>query len=569
MEPAIVFDHVSKRYPYYQNVTAGLKSFVFNLHKNLALMKQKSFLVLNDISFEVGKGETFGIVGRNGSGKSTLLSLMAGVMRQDEGSARTLGRISSLLELGAGFHPDLSGIENIILHGILMGHTKAEMLEKVDRIVEFSELGDFIYQPLRTYSSGMHVRLGFSVAVHIDPEILLIDEALAVGDLNFQEKCLHKMQEFRDSGTTIVIVSHDLTAIIRLCDKVMWIDNGKVMECGKPKDVVIHYIRSLDQQAVMTISRDELEEAEPEAEEAAAETAAAGDAGSMVPEAPGPDAGTPEEPEAEVQEDVRIDTWWDSPALIIECEALISGNPAITFYEFLKRQFAIGRLEKGLMICNQLKGVEVVFVINNICKAFDVIDAESDVRKVIAGGHAFQQNTYEIFVCVDLLHRIQDLDQFLEKINRSLKSNGIVIALEYIGPAGYKRPESDNLIANMLGRLLRDSGADASPDWLFEHGAEPGVSGAGEEDQPAYDASVSSELVIPSLTKRFEVLAVRCFGGPLYDLLLERVIREDGLNGEKGSKFVKTVVQYEQALIKEKMLENNYAMILCRKMADE
>ncbi|MHB8881365.1 MAG: ABC transporter ATP-binding protein [Thermodesulfovibrionales bacterium] len=565
MEPAIVFDHVSKRYPYYQNVTAGLKSFVFNLHKNIALMKQKSFLVLNDISFEVGRGETFGIIGRNGSGKSTLLSLMAGVMRQDEGSARTSGRISSLLELGAGFHPDLSGIENIILHGILMGHTKAEMLEKADRIVEFSELGDFIYQPLRTYSSGMHVRLGFSVAVHIDPEILLIDEALAVGDLNFQEKCLHKMQEFRDSGTTIVIVSHDLTAIIRLCDRVMWIDNGKVMESGKPKDVVIHYIRSLDQQAVMTISRDELEEAEPEAAE---ETAASGDAGGVLPETQQPDAETQKEPEAEVQEDVRIDTWWDSPALIIECEALISGNPAITFYEYLKRQFAIGRLEKGLMICNRLKGVEVVFVINNICKAFDVIDADADVRKVIAGDQAFQQNTYEIFVCVDLLHRIEDLDQFLEKINRSLKSNGIVIALEYIGPAGYKRPASDHLVANMLGRLLRDNTVDASPDWLFEQGAGAGISDAGEEDRPAHDTSVSSERVIPSLTKRFEVLALRYFGGPLYDLLLERVIREDGLNGEKGSKFVKTVVQYEQALIKEKLLENNYAMILCRKMAD-
>ena len=213
MDSAVKFVDVYKEYPFYQYITAGFKSFIFNLPKNIRTFKKTRFDVLKGVSVDIKKGETFGIIGRNGSGKSTILSLMAGVIKQDHGIIKTYGKISSLLELGSGFHPDLSGIENIILNGILMGNTKEDMLKKADEIVEFSELGDFIYQPLRTYSSGMHVRLGFSVAVHINPEILLVDEALAVGDLNFQEKCLKKMVEFKTSGTTIILVSHDMLSI--------------------------------------------------------------------------------------------------------------------------------------------------------------------------------------------------------------------------------------------------------------------------------------------------------------------------------------------------------------------
>src|SRR3990172_10474036 len=159
MDYAVKFEGVYKEYPYYQHMTAGLKSFMFNLPKNIASLKKSRFVVLNGVSFEVKKGETFGIIGRNGSGKSTILSLIAGVIKQDRGRIETQGKISSLLELGAGFHPDLSGMENIVLNGILMGHTREEVMGKIDGIKEFSELGDFIYQPLRTYSSGMQVRL--------------------------------------------------------------------------------------------------------------------------------------------------------------------------------------------------------------------------------------------------------------------------------------------------------------------------------------------------------------------------------------------------------------------------
>src|SRR4030042_2441412 len=234
MAPAVTFNDVYKEYPFYQHITAGFKSFLFHLPRSIASLKKTKFIALKGISFEVQQGEVFGIIGRNGSGKSTILGLTAGVMRPDRGSVKTQGKISSLLELGAGFHPDLSGIENIMLNGILSGNTRADMMKKMEQIIEFSELGDFIYQPLRTYSSGMHARLGFSVAVHIDPEILLVDEALAVGDLSFQEKCLRKIMEFRESGATITIVSHDLTMIARLCDRVAWIDSGSIKAIGKP-----------------------------------------------------------------------------------------------------------------------------------------------------------------------------------------------------------------------------------------------------------------------------------------------------------------------------------------------
>src|SRR4030042_5225687 len=213
MDYAVRFEDVYKEYPFYQHITAGFKSFIFNLPRSIASLKKTRFIALKGVSFDIKKGETFGIIGRNGSGKRTILSIIAGVLRHDKGFVKTNGKISSLLELGAGFHPDLSGIENIILNGILMGNTREDMLKKMDKIIEFSELGDFIYQPLRTYSSGMYVRLGFSVAGDIDPEILLVDEALAVGDLDFKGKCNRKMKEFTESGATIIIVSHDMPAI--------------------------------------------------------------------------------------------------------------------------------------------------------------------------------------------------------------------------------------------------------------------------------------------------------------------------------------------------------------------
>jgi lipopolysaccharide transport system ATP-binding protein len=236
MEPVIVFKNVTKTYPYYGYITAGFKTFLFNLPKALKHTR-KRFTALEDISFEVYKGECFGVIGRNGAGKSTLLGLIAGVLKPDRGKIEVKGRVSPLLELGAGFHPDLTGRENIILNGILLGMTKKEVLNKMEEIIEFSELGEFIDQPLRTYSSGMMARLGFSVVAHLDPEILLVDEVLAVGDINFQNKCIKKIESFREKGVTIVFVSHAIEQVEEMCDRVLWTDQHRIKAIGKAKEI--------------------------------------------------------------------------------------------------------------------------------------------------------------------------------------------------------------------------------------------------------------------------------------------------------------------------------------------
>ncbi|MCF6290141.1 MAG: ABC transporter ATP-binding protein [Desulfobacterales bacterium] len=206
-----------------------------------ALRQQQGFVALRDFSFSVHKGETFGIIGKNGSGKSTTLGLIAGVLKQSGGSIRINGRVSPLLELGAGFHPELTGRDNIILNGILLGMTRRQVEERLDDIIEFSEMREFILRPLKTYSSGMVARLGFSVVVHLDPEILLIDEVLAVGDEEFQDKCQLKMEEFRSKGITIVFVSHDLDDVERICDRVLFLDEGHSKVIGPPVEVVAEY----------------------------------------------------------------------------------------------------------------------------------------------------------------------------------------------------------------------------------------------------------------------------------------------------------------------------------------
>ncbi len=199
------------------------------------------FEALRDISFEVYEGETFGIIGRNGAGKSTTLALMAGVIKPSFGTVTVKGRVSPLLALGGGFHPDLTGRENIILNGVLMGLTKGEVSGKMEEIVEFSELGRFIEQPIRTYSSGMYARLGFSVVAHLDPEILIIDEVLAVGDMDFQKKSFEKMMEFKERGITMVLVTHSLDDVTGICDRAMWIEDHRVRMMGAPEEVTGGY----------------------------------------------------------------------------------------------------------------------------------------------------------------------------------------------------------------------------------------------------------------------------------------------------------------------------------------
>ena len=240
-EPIIVFDHVRKNFLLYKHITGGTKNLLFHLPRVLSSIKNSRYEVLTDVSFTINQGETFGIIGRNGAGKSTLLGLIAGVLKPSGGRVIVKGHASALLELGAGFHPELTGRENILLNGIILGLTKKEVLKKLDEIIEFSELGEFIDQPIRVYSNGMLARLGFSVVACLDPVILLIDEILAVGDSAFQKKCINKMMGFKKDKVTMVFVSHSMPDIIKICDRVLWIESHIVKMLGDPEDVVKSY----------------------------------------------------------------------------------------------------------------------------------------------------------------------------------------------------------------------------------------------------------------------------------------------------------------------------------------
>jgi lipopolysaccharide transport system ATP-binding protein len=236
---AIKFDNVRKSFSDHTFLTGGLKNFVLN---GFQFPKySRSHLVLDDISFEVAHGSTVGFVGRNGAGKSTLLGLIAGVMKPDSGRIQVDGRVSSLLELGAGFHPDLSGRENIELYGVVLGFSRSEIRRRLDSIVDFAELSEHIDTPIRFYSSGMLARLGFAVVSQLDPEILLVDEVLAVGDYKFQAKCSEVIKRFRADGGTIVLVSHAASDIIGLCDHAFFIDNHRIAASGDPTEVMAQY----------------------------------------------------------------------------------------------------------------------------------------------------------------------------------------------------------------------------------------------------------------------------------------------------------------------------------------
>lgn len=239
-EGVIVVEEMSKAFRLHRSGTRTVKSAVVDLVRRRGAGRNM-FWALRDVSFSVGRGETLGIVGANGAGKSTLLSLLAGTKTPTKGSIRTRGTISSLLELGAGFHPDLTGRENVFLAGAIMGLSRRQMRERFDAIVEFAGMGEFIDQPVKHYSSGMYVRLGFAVAVEVDPDILLIDEVLAVGDDNFQKKCLRKIESFRALGKTMLIISHDLGTIQSISDRILFLDEGKVAGIGDPHETIGGY----------------------------------------------------------------------------------------------------------------------------------------------------------------------------------------------------------------------------------------------------------------------------------------------------------------------------------------
>ncbi len=239
--PAIEVDRVVKVYKLYDNPKDRMKE-AFGLGKKKA---HKKHYALNGVSMQIRRGETVGIIGTNGSGKSTILKIITGVLNPTEGQVRVNGRISALLELGAGFNMEYNGIENVYLNGTMMGFSKREIDERLPGILEFADIGDYVNQPVKTYSSGMFVRLAFAVAINIDPEILIVDEALSVGDVFFQAKCYHKFEEFKKMGKTIVFVSHDLSSISKYCDRVFLLNQGTLLGEGSPREMIDAYKRVL------------------------------------------------------------------------------------------------------------------------------------------------------------------------------------------------------------------------------------------------------------------------------------------------------------------------------------
>jgi len=242
MKPAIILDNITVRYRKPESKIGTFKEFAIQILRGN--LRYKEFTALQDISLKVYEGEIIGIVGRNGAGKSTLLKVVSRVLIPTEGRVRLTGQVSPLLELGAGFHPELTGIENIFLNGALLGHTRRDIETRLDEIIEFAELESFINSPLRTYSTGMMARLGFSIATTWKPDILILDEILAVGDENFRRKCGVRMNKFKDEGTTILLVSHNADNIESMCSRAIWLDRGEIKVEGSTKEVINFYRQS-------------------------------------------------------------------------------------------------------------------------------------------------------------------------------------------------------------------------------------------------------------------------------------------------------------------------------------
>jgi SAM-dependent methyltransferase len=401
----------------------------------------------------------------------------------------------------------------------------------------------------------MQMRLGFSVAAHIDPEILLVDEALSVGDLSFQDKCMEKMTKFKKSGTTILIVSHDMSAIDEICDRAAWIEAGSIMKIGDPREVVKSYASHLGHK--VTVDTEEQPSGETEMQTSEDEAGMSQDSGDTLEEVSG--SAVSQETGRNAQKTSPPYSWWDSPVIILQCEALITGDPAISFYEFLNREYSITNLQRGLSICNKLRGLEDNFIENHICKSFDVINVPEVITSGMAGTMDLKENHYDLFLCVDYLNRIENLDVFLKDIGKALKEDGIIIAMEYIGPARFQWTAkeigiTDTIYGALTGRSALSTFSELPSLNIFPH----------EHGSRVAD-TVNPENVIPMLQELFDILDVRYFGGPFYDLLLNKMLHRLDQENEKDVILIKTIIQYEQILIKENILENAYAMIIAKK----
>jgi ABC-2 type transport system ATP-binding protein/lipopolysaccharide transport system ATP-binding protein len=260
---AIEVDNVSRIYQKY-SARHRFQTFKSALVKGdlfRSIKADELVTALDSVSFNVEKGRTLGLIGENGSGKSTMLKIVAGIAKPSTGRIMTVGKVSALIELGAGFHPEITGRENVFINGIMLGLTKKEINEKFDEIVSFAELEDFIDAPVKTYSSGMYMRLGFSVAINVNPDILLIDEVLAVGDASFIPKCLDRIDDFRRRNKTILFVSHDLVTVEKICDKVVLLKNGRVAAIGEPKRIVDAYLQDIAEKQEKVFEKKKVEKA--------------------------------------------------------------------------------------------------------------------------------------------------------------------------------------------------------------------------------------------------------------------------------------------------------------------
>jgi len=240
-EIAVTVDHISKTFRMYRERNQSFKAAVMRRRTSI----HEDFLALDDVTFDVPAGSTFGLIGSNGSGKSTLLKCLAQIFYPNQGSITHHGKIAAMLEVGSGFHAELSGRENIFLNGSILGMSKKEVTRKFDEIVDFSGVEQFIDQPVKNYSSGMYVRLGFAVAINVDPDILVVDEVLAVGDQEFQEKCYTKFTDLKAAGKTVILVTHAMSTVEAMCDTVAWLRHGKLVAVGDAKPTVASYIDSL------------------------------------------------------------------------------------------------------------------------------------------------------------------------------------------------------------------------------------------------------------------------------------------------------------------------------------
>ena len=238
---AVRVDHVTKSFRMYHERNQSLKSAIMRGRTSV----HEDFLALKDVSFDVPTGSTFGLIGSNGSGKSTLLKCLANIYYPNQGSISHFGRIAAMLEVGSGFHAELSGRENVFLNGSILGMSRKEVSRKFDEIVEFSGVEQFIDQPVKNYSSVMYVRLGFAIAINVDPDILVVDEVLAVGDQDFQDKCYRKFADFREAGKTVILVSHSMATVQSMCDRVAWLDHGELKAVGEAEGTVAAYLDSL------------------------------------------------------------------------------------------------------------------------------------------------------------------------------------------------------------------------------------------------------------------------------------------------------------------------------------